>query len=232
MPDCWVEDGEDFIKVIKEHFDKWELYVIYIHSPRFYNSHIALNEMGAAWVLQREFSSFLTKDMSFSELDAVVPNTNVAIKVDALEAEARMNSWRQRILAWFGKAQMNDNFWESSRNKFLKTVRSLTYPKNEIATKTSIKSQKEDVCLSAKDEEILKQWVDSEDDTMYYGEILGGSAFLVLGKTQYAINSTKEKAEWRAFFQRLLSVNLVEQVGMEGMNPIYRLTATAYTYFE
>jgi len=133
VPGCWVEDGEDFIKVIKEHFDKWELYVIYIHSPRFYSSHIAMNEMGAAWVLQREFSSFLTKDMSFAELDAVVPNTNVAIKVDSPEAEARMNSWRQRILAWFGKAQTNDTFWESNRNKFLKTVRGITYQKREVA---------------------------------------------------------------------------------------------------
>ena len=40
VPDCWVEDGEDFISVIKKHFDECELYVIYIHSPRFYERHI------------------------------------------------------------------------------------------------------------------------------------------------------------------------------------------------
>lgn len=224
IPGYWIGNNKSFLTEIKTHFINYDLFVIFIHSPRFYKSHIALNEMGAAWALQSAYCSFLTKDMDFGMMDAVVTNQEIVVKVDSDEAEPRMNDWKDRIIEWFGKPNINSNIWEQARTSFLKSVNMITNEsqpeKNEVAH------------LSEKDEKILRQWVGSEDDTMYYGEFLGGDAFLVLGNTQYPIHSAREKSEWRAFFQRMLSMNLVEQVGTEGLNPIYRLTVSAYTYFE
>lgn len=232
VPGCWVEDGENFINVIKEHFDKCELYVIYIHSPRFYNSHIAMNEMGAAWALQKEYSSFLTKDMLFADMDAVVPNTNVAIKVDSQEAAARMNSWRERILGWFGKAQTNDNFWESNRNKFLKTVCEFTYSKKKkVESILPVMPSHEEVRLSAEDEEILRRWVASNSNEMYKAEYIGGGC-IVLGATDYEYETAREEAEWNDFFKRLLKLGFIESTGHGGDNARYLLTAKAYKYFD
>lgn len=231
VPDCWVEDGEDFISVIKKHFDENELYVIYIHSPRFYERHITLNEMGAAWALQSEYSSFLTKDMSFGEMDAVVPNTKVAIKVDSPEAVARMNSWRKRILAWFGKEEKNDSLWEMHRNNFLKCVCGLSYSKNiEERTKVTI-LQKEDFYLTEKDKEILKKWVASNSNEMYKAEYIGGGC-IVLGATDYEYETAREEAEWNDFFKRLLKMGFIESTGRGGDSARYLLTAKAYKYFD
>ena len=231
VPDCWVEDGEDFISVIKKHFDECKLYVIYIHSPRFYERHITLNEMGAAWALQSEYSSFLTKDMSFGEMDAVVPNTKVAIKVDSPEAEARMNSWRKRILAWFGKDEKNDSLWEMHRNSFLKFVRDLSYPKKNVPTKAPIIPQREEIQLSAKDEDILKQWVNSNGNEMYKAEYIGGGC-IILGDTDYQYETPREEAEWNDFFKRLLKMGFIESTGRGGDSARYLLTAKAYKYFD
>ena len=230
VPDCWVEDGEDFIDVIKKHFDEYELYVIYIHSPRFYNRHITLNEMGAAWVLQSAYSSFLTSDMSFGDMDAVVPQTKVAVKVDETDAEARMNSWRKRILTWFGKEQTNDNFWETSRDRFLSTVREFSYPKQEETTKTT-KLQKEESELSDKDKEILKQWVKSGSIEMYKAEYMGGGT-IILGDEQYTYGTAREEADWNDFFRRLLQMGFIESTGRGGDSARYLLTAKAYKYFD
>ena len=231
VPDCWVEDGEDFISVIKKHFDENELYVIYIHSPRFYERHITLNEMGAAWALQSEYSSFLTKDMSFGEMDAVVPNTKVAIKVDSPEAVARMNSWRKRILAWFGKEEKNDSLWEMHRNNFLKCVCGLSYSKNiEERTKVTI-LQKEDFYLTEKDKEILKKWVASNSNEMYKAEYIGGGC-IVLGATDYEYETAREEAEWNDFFKRLLKMGFIESTGRGGDSARYLLTTKAYKYFD
>lgn len=231
VPDCWVEDGEDFISVIKKHFDENELYVIYIHSPRFYERHITLNEMGAAWALQSAYSSFLTKDMSFGEMDAVVPNTKVAIKVDIPEAEARMNSWRKRILAWFGKDEKNDSLWEMHRNSFLKYVRDLSYPKKEEATKAPVILQREEVRLSTKEEDILKQWVNSNSNEMYKAEYIGGGC-IMLGDTDYQYETAREEADWNDFFRRLLKMGFIESTGRGGDSARYILTAKAYKYFD
>ena len=231
VPGFWVEDGEDFFEVIKKHFVEFELYVIFIHSPRFYDSHISLNEMGAAWVLHSEFSSFLTVDMSFGQMDAVVPNTKVAVKVNGDEVEGRMNDWKRRILDWFGKQPINDNLWEFIRKDFLEKVCRI-----EIQGETKSpaeKVKKPAISLTRKDEERLKIWVDSEDNSMYQVWYEGGSAVFGLGpKNQYEVKAGREMAEWQGFFKRLLANGLVEETGKYQGHPTYQLTENAYTYFE
>ncbi len=226
VPACSIPEGKSIFDEIRAQFDKHDLFVIFIHSPRLYASHISMNEMGAAWVLRTDYSSFLTKDMTTDLMKkAVVQDDRIYVKIGDKQAPYRLNEWQERILKFFGKPAVKMNAWMQDSAKFLEKVTNLSYP--EVQPEKSEVSQ-----LSKEDEEILKKWVDSEDDTMYYGEFLGGNAFVVLGNVQYTINSAREKSEWRAFFNRLLSANLVEQVGMEGLNPLYRLTVSAYTYFE
>ena len=78
----------DIFGTIRELFLKHELYVIFVHSPRFYGSAVSLNEMGAAWVFKTNFCSFLTKDMSYDKMKGVVNNANISIKVDEKDAPA------------------------------------------------------------------------------------------------------------------------------------------------
>lgn len=169
IPGYWIGNGKNFLDEIKTHFVNYDLFVIFIHSPRFYNSHVSLNEMGAAWVLQSEYCSFLTNDMEYDQMDAVVTSHEIAIKVNTYEAISRLNDWKMRILDWFSKSDVDANIWERKRNAFLETVSSLTY---EIV-------QIKDVDLGEKDIDILKHWVDSDDDSMYYTEFLGGSGLMM-----------------------------------------------------
>lgn len=164
VPGCWVDNGGDFFKVIRQHFDEYELFVIFIHSPRFYESHVSLNEMGAAWVLQSEYCSFLTADMSFKQIDAVVPSSEVAVKVNGGEPKSRMNDWKNRILSWFKKKEMVESLWEMYRDDFLEKANQIVYPSN-----TSQSTSKPIVhnALSDEDEKRLKEWVDSNDNELY-----------------------------------------------------------------
>lgn len=129
VPGYWIGNGKDFLYEIKTHFINYDLFVIFIHSPRFYNSHISLNEMGAAWALQSEYCSFLTNDMEYDKMDAVVTSHEIAIKVNTDETQSRLNDWKLRILEWFGKLDIDANIWERKRNAFLEIVTSFTYEK-------------------------------------------------------------------------------------------------------
>ena len=114
--------------------------------------------MGAAWVLQSEYCSFLTNDMEYDHMDAVVTSQEIAIKVNTAEAQARLNDWKSRILEWFGKSDIDANIWERKRNLFLELVSSITYEESQ--------TKKED--LQEGDIDILKQWVETDDDSMQY----------------------------------------------------------------
>lgn len=222
VPGYWIGNGRNFLDEIKTHFVNYDLFVIFIHSPRFYNSHISLNEMGAAWVLQSEYCSFLTNDMEYDQMDAVVTSHEIAIKVNTNEAKSRLNDWKMRILDWFGKSDINANIWERKRNSFLETVSSLIYERVQI----------KDIDLSEEDINKLKLWVESDDDSMFYTEFLGGSGLMMLGATEYTINSAREKVEWRSCLSRLSSLGFIEYIGEDNGFPKYQLTEKAYKHFD
>ena len=128
-PGYWIKKG-NFFEVIKEQFEHNDLYVIFIQSPRFYASPVSMNEMGAAWALHSEYYSFLTKDMEYDQMNAVVNNHEIACKVDNDDAKGRLNDWMVELLSYFGKQPIRDfSIWESNRDAFLKTVRRLSYKK-------------------------------------------------------------------------------------------------------
>lgn len=225
IPGYWIGNGKNFLDEIKTHFVNYDLFVIFIHSPRFYNSHVSLNEMGAAWVLQSEYCSFLTNDMEYDQMDAVVTSHEIAIKVNTNEAKSRLNDWKMRILDWFGKSDINANIWERSRDKFLNEVNALRYP-SIYETRT---------VLTKKDIERLKVWIEANDNQLFQVWYTGESAVFGLGaKNQYEVNSARDMAEWRGFFKRLIELRLIEHTGYtrDGKHPIYQLTESAYQYFD
>lgn len=114
--------GDDIFKTIKDLFMEHELYVLFIHSPRYYESAVSLNEMGAAWVLKTNYFSFLTKDMTFDKLNGVVDSKKIAIKVDADDAKARLTELKDILCDAFGLEQISPTKWERKRDKFLERV--------------------------------------------------------------------------------------------------------------
>lgn len=228
----WIKKG-NFFNVIKEQFEKNDLYVIFIQSPRFYSSPVSLNEMGAAWVLHSEYYSFLTKDMEFDKMSAVVNNHEIACKVDSSEAKDRLDDWQRDVLQFFGKpAVTNWSIWEQNRDEFLRKVRRMS-PKKKSNKEDLTKITDSGVALTDEDIKRLKAWVESGNDAMYQAWYSGGSAYFMLGGGDgYSISSGREMAEWRGFMNRLLTLCLIELVGYtkDGKHPEYKLTERAYAY--
>jgi len=115
----------DIFETIRGLFLEHDLYVIFVHSPRFYGSAVSLNEMGAAWVLKTDFCSFLTNDMEYGLMKGVVNNANLSIKVDDKEAPALLNDLYKHLVIVFSLQEMEMNKWERKRDQFLSVVRNL-----------------------------------------------------------------------------------------------------------
>lgn len=117
--------GEDIFETLKKLFREHELFVIFVHSPRYYESPVSLNEMGAAWVLKTNFYSFLTQDMQFERMKGVVNSDKVAIKVDAEDAKARLNELKDKLCAAFNLESISHTKWERKRDRFLEKVNNI-----------------------------------------------------------------------------------------------------------
>jgi hypothetical protein len=117
----------DIFETIRRLFLEHDLYVIFVHSPRFYSSAVSLNEMGAAWVLKSDFCSFLTNDMKYDKMKGVVNNAKISIKVDEDDAKGLLNDLYKRLVAIFSLHEMDMNKWERKRDQFLQVVRNLKY---------------------------------------------------------------------------------------------------------
>ena len=72
VPNYKIGIGKDIYPEIKSQFEKHEVFMIIIHSPRYYESPICLNEMGAAWIQDTECCSFLTADCEYDDLKGVI----------------------------------------------------------------------------------------------------------------------------------------------------------------
>lgn len=117
----------DIFETIRGLFLEHDLYVIFVHSPRFYGSAVSLNEMGAAWVLKTDFCSFLTNDMKYDKMKGVVNNAKLSIKVDEDDAKGLLNDLYKHLTAVFSLQEMDVNKWERKRDQFLQVVRNLKY---------------------------------------------------------------------------------------------------------
>lgn len=123
----------DIFETIRGLFIEHDLYVIFIHSPRFYGSPVALNEMGAAWVLKTDFCSILTNDMKYEKMKGVVNNAKISIKVDEKDASSILNELYKHLKTVFSLQEMDMNKWERKREQFLSVVRNLHYETVENA---------------------------------------------------------------------------------------------------
>ena len=90
IPGYGIKPSQDIIDNIKAQFSNYNLFVIIIHSPRYYKSAVCLNEMGAAWALNTKFCSFLTKDCRIDQLTGVIGKEEICISPNAdVPGEAR-----------------------------------------------------------------------------------------------------------------------------------------------
>lgn len=114
--------SQDIFDTLRSLFNEHNLFVVYIHSPRYYNSPISLNEMGAAWVLKTDFCSFLTVDMEFSNMSGVVNDSKISIKVNNSDAPARLTELKDKLISLFGLKNIDTIKWERKRKAFLDRV--------------------------------------------------------------------------------------------------------------
>lgn len=138
VEDYWIGLSQNIFESLRSLFREHKLFVIFVHSPRYYESAVSLNEMGAAWVLKNDYCSILTNDMSKEQMKGVVDSSTIFIKVNTPEAPARLNELKKKLAEIFGLPSINDSTWERKRNMFLRVVGSIENPQETSTVPTVV----------------------------------------------------------------------------------------------
>lgn len=120
-----IPTSEDFAEYILKQFYDYNLFVIIVHSHNYYSSPYSLNEMGAAWVLKTDFYSLLVKGFEYNDMEGVINQRKISVKVDATDAGARLNELKNKLVPLFKQQGVNESRWETLRDEFLEKVNTL-----------------------------------------------------------------------------------------------------------
>ena len=234
IPTYKIGIGKEIFPEIKSQFEGNDIFMIIVHSPRYYQSSVCLNEMGAAWIQNKEYYSFLTADCEYDDLDGVIDSKFISIKVNAKDATDRMNEFIYKVLDFFNLPQLELSVfsqWESDRNEFLKEVCNLNLVEEQ---RKNAKDGENPILdsLSDFDKKHLKKWADCNDGECWITETMDGS-FIQIGEETFCVNSGRERAEWDNFFEQLMELGFaaIDRLNSDG-SPIYKLKKPAYDYVE
>lgn len=138
--------SEKFADYILKQFYEYNLFVIFVHSPNYYNSAYSLNEMGASWVLKKDFFSFLVKGFEYSKMNGFIDGSYISVKVDSVGAKGRLNELKNKLIPLFKPDGVEENRWEARRDAFLEKVNAL--PSSQQSGAVSGKDTEADTLFS------------------------------------------------------------------------------------
>lgn len=139
VPGYDIPIDEDIYDWLAGKFVDMDLYVIFVLSDRYYSSAPCLNEMGAAWVTKKDYTSILLPGFSFSKIRGAINPNKIAIKLDSEDEllKNRLNELRDKITAKFGIDKIPDVRWEKFRTEFMNVVKGLEKAQEEKHIRTN-----------------------------------------------------------------------------------------------
>ena len=117
-----VTVGENICERLKSEFNSFDLWVFFMLSHNYYSSPISLNEMGAAWVLQKKYLSFLLPGFNFEDIEGVINSNKVGIQLESSEVKAMLNDLKDKVCETFN-CTISYNKWERLRDAFIDKVK-------------------------------------------------------------------------------------------------------------
>ena len=234
IPGYGIRQSRDIIDDLKAQFDEHNIFMVIIHSPRYYNSTICLNEMGASWILGTKFSSFMTKDCTYDLLNGVIGKEKICININEERGmlNAHLNDFKNDLLSFFGVEAIDENKWEHARDRFVKEVSMLSYDSTGNGPSSEPSHQESVAPFSDKENAIIKKWVDSNFIEGHVVRTKDGTSF-ILGQDSYDVNGARDLMKWNDFIDRMKKAEYITAVRTNRLgNLVFQLTKAAFDYID
>ena len=124
VPGFGIPLNMDIYDYLRDVFNNYSLHVLFVLSNNYYNSTASQNEMGAAWVLNKTYTSFLVPGFKFSAVKGAVNPNKLSISLDDDMGVIcdLLNQFRNIIQRTFLLNGISETRWERLRSCFINDV--------------------------------------------------------------------------------------------------------------
>jgi uncharacterized protein yddK len=98
------------------------LIVLFMLSKNYYDSAVCLNEMGAAWVLKKEYRSILLPGFKSEDIRGVIKTDDITISLEDSKIRNKLNDIKKQFEEIFGLEKISDNKWDDIRDRFIEKI--------------------------------------------------------------------------------------------------------------
>ena len=225
LPGYGIPNGANIFDFLRERFLNYDLHIIFVHSPEYYESAVSLNEMGAAWVLKSNATSLLLPGFDFSGMKGAIGSDSIAIKLDGNQSEVkdRLNQLRRELEAEFNIPDNEDIIWEDARDKFIREINDPTLEKKDNTTPAS-------VTITEEMKQLLRKVAAVPEGQILTGFSLELGTYIQIGGEVVAMEypDRRQYAIWDEALNACLYANYIERKS----DAIYVITNAGYKVVE
>lgn len=122
IPELGIPFGNNIYQYLRNLIDGEEICTFFMLSENYYNSPDCLNEMGAVWVKQKEYVTFLLPGFKSSQIRGVIDPRDIAIEFEEKnDLRKKLNDLKEKIQKDF-QLNINVNRWEFCRERFINSI--------------------------------------------------------------------------------------------------------------
>ena len=111
--------GRNIYEYLKTEFTDKNILVVMIMSNNYYDSEPCLNEMGATWVMSKEYITILVDDFAFDQIKGCVDPQKIGFKITDTD---RLDEFKDKLVNGLGITLSPDYDWESTRDGFIAEI--------------------------------------------------------------------------------------------------------------
>lgn len=193
----------------------------------YYESVASMNEMGAAWVLQKKYTIVLLPGFEFKEIKGAINPRQIGLKLDndLSDVKEKLGQLKDTVVEEFGLEPIRDVRWEEKRDIFIDKL-----SKVNVSNKSQVNIDNNDLkdILSKESITLLQAAVNEDNGTIIIVDGVGGEQILV-GETNF-IPSQKRRdiAKWERALSDL-SLDFYIKCQEDGR---YVVTQKGYDYID
>ena len=216
IPGYGIGLSKDIYDTLLSLFSEHDLYVIFVHSPKYYDSAVGLNEMGAAWALKSNYCSILLPGFDYSEMKGVVDSRKITIKIDGDRRTVQnlINDLYDDLARFFSTTRDTSIVWEDARDEFIDKMNAF-----HVTTESQLTKEAESVLKEA--------GKDKRGIVTVISDITGVT--IQAGNT--SMNNPgirRDEVRMEAAIKELIKAGLLEHTGKD----TYQITDSGYNYLD
>ncbi len=207
---------EDIYEYLKKQFNEFDLHIILLLSDHYYESVASMNEMGAAWVLQKKYTIILLPGFQFKEIEGAINPRQIGMKLDndLGDVKEKLGQLKDSVVEEFGLEPMRDVRWEQKRDECIRQILDIK-PEQVLGKEAIIMLQK---ACNEKDGMILRT------------TSMEGVQIEVRSENFITSQERRVVALWESGLEELVTGGYVERQGRE--NQIFLVTQKGYDYID